>query len=112
MDIYRLTEIDSLSQVEADLLSRILLDHFVARAVRYDIGGALLSGTRVFQLLYSFPLANLDELFCSEMVAAVLMRLGRMNRDNPTRFNPGRLLRTVVRHGTYRRIASLRKSFA
>lgn len=108
VDLYRLVDVDTLSTAETRLLSRILIDHFVRRGVRYDFGGAVLSGTRVFQLLRMFPGADLDQLFCSEMVAAVLMRLGRMNRSNPTRFNPGRLLRTLVRNGVYRFVKSLR----
>ncbi len=104
VDIYRLSEIQQLSSAESRLLTRILIDHFARRAVSYDIGGAMLSGTRVFQLTRCFPAASLDELFCSELVAAVLMRLGRMNHANPTRFHPGRLLRELVRQGTYRRV--------
>jgi hypothetical protein len=105
VDIYRLADIQQLSSAESRLLSRILIDHFVRRGVCYDLGGALLSGTRAFQLTRCFPTANLDELFCSELVAAVLMRLGRMNHANPTRFSPGRLLRELVRQGTYRRLS-------
>jgi hypothetical protein len=112
VDIYRLADIQQLSSAESRLLSRILIDHFVRHAVSYDMGGAMLSGTRAFQLTRFFPSANLDELFCSELVAAVLMRLGRMNHANPTRFSPGRLLRELVRQGTYRRAESMgRKSF-
>ena len=107
VDIYRLSDIDSLSQDESRLLTHILIDHFVRRSVRYDIAGAALSGTRVIQLLRIFPIADLHELFCSELIAAVLMRLGRMNRENPTRFNPARLLRRLMRDGTYRRLNSL-----
>ena len=28
------------------------------------------------------------------------MRLGRLNRDNPTKYNPGALLRQLIREGT------------
>jgi len=101
---YRLTEISSLSSDESQLLSRILIGHFVRRGRRYDLCGALLSGTRAFQLSRLFPAADLASLFCSELVAAVLMRLNRMNHANPTRFNPARLLRELVRTGKYRRL--------
>lgn len=104
VDIYRLSDIQSLTAAESRLLTRILIEQFARRAIRYDLGGAMLSGTRVFQLTRCFPSANLEELFCSELVAAVLMRLGRMNHANPTRFHPGRLLRELVRQGTYRRV--------
>ncbi|MFV0446747.1 MAG: hypothetical protein ACK5Q5_24505 [Planctomycetaceae bacterium] len=102
IDIYRLVEIESLSRTESQLLSRILFDHFLRTPIPYDIRGALLSGTRVFQLTRMLPRADLQQLFCSELVAAVLMRLGRLPRENPTRFNPARLIRTLVRHGTVR----------
>jgi hypothetical protein len=101
--LYRLVEIESLSKLEATLLSRILIDHFLLGSTHYDLSGALLSGTRVFQWTRLFPRADLQQLFCSELVAAVLMRLGRLPRGNPTRYNPARLLRTLVRHGTVRR---------
>lgn len=101
VDQYRFTDINRLSEAEDRLLSRLLIDHFVRRRIAYDFGGAVLSGTRVFQLLRIFPGANLETLFCSELIAAVLMRLGRMNHANPTRFNPARLLRTLVRTGKY-----------
>lgn len=75
--------------------------HFIGKEVTYDLGGALLSGTRLFKRTRLLPSADLNELFCSELVAAVCMRLGRMNRSNPTRFNPACLLRELVRHGTF-----------
>ncbi len=112
VDLYRLTAIHRLCRYESRLLNRLLLQHFVARGVGYDVGGALLSGTRVFQLLRLFPAADLDRLFCSELIAAVLMRVGRLNHSNPTRYNPARLLRQLVRCGTYRRIHSFREVVA
>jgi hypothetical protein len=105
---YRLTDINSLSRDESELLSRILVEYFVKRGASYDLRGALFSGTRVFQLSRLFPAADLESLFCSELVAAVLMRLNRMNHANPTRFNPARLLRLLVRTGKYRRIDAAR----
>ncbi len=101
VDLYRLSAIEKLSRDERDLLSRILIRHFVGREVTYDLGGALLSGTRLFKRTRLLPSADLNELFCSELVAAVCMRLGRMNRSNPTQFNPACLLRELVRNGTF-----------
>ncbi|MCA8995525.1 MAG: hypothetical protein KDA80_01000 [Planctomycetaceae bacterium] len=101
VDIYRLTPVNALSQEERRLLSLILLQHFVGAGLHYDIRGAVLSGTRAFQASRLFPGANLEELFCSEMVAAVVMRLNRMNHANPARYNPARLLRELVRTGKY-----------
>ncbi len=101
VDLYRLFPIDRLGKKESQLLSRILIRHFIGKEVTYDMGGALLSGTRLFKQTRLLPRADLNELFCSELVAAVLMRLNRMNRDNPTRYNPACLLRQLVREGTF-----------
>ena len=98
---YQLTPINRLTGTESRMLTRILVEHFIEPAVDYDLGGALISGTRVWQLMRSFPGADLDSLFCSELVSAVLQRLGRLNRTNPTRHNPARLLREAVRQGVY-----------
>lgn len=101
VDLYRLSPIDHLGDEESKLLSRILIQHFIGKEVTYDMGGALLSGTRLFKRTRLLPSADMNELFCSELVAAVLMRLNRMNRDNPTRYNPACLLRQLVREGTF-----------
>jgi hypothetical protein len=101
---YRLTDINSLSRDESRLLTQILVGRFVRPGLHYDLSGAILSGTRVFQLTRLFPAADLHSLFCSELVAAVLMRLNRMNHANPTRYNPARLLRELVRSGKYQQV--------
>ena len=101
VDVYRLSAVDRLSQSESKLLSKILVRHFIGKRVTYDLGGALLSGTRLFKRTRLLPAADLNQLFCSELVAKVLMRLGRLNRANPTRYNPACLLRQVVREGTF-----------
>ena len=106
VDVYRLSPIDSLSLDESGLLTDILVKHFVRREVGYDLGGAIVSGTRVVKWLRGMPGADLDSLFCSELCAAVLMRLGRLCRANPTRFHPAMLLRRLVRQGTYRFVRS------
>lgn len=108
IDLYRLTPINSLSQAESELLAAILINHFVIPGTNYDVAGAILSGTKAFQLTRLFPGANLDELFCSELVAAVAMRLNRLNHSNPTRFNPARLLRQLVTSGKYQFISTLK----
>lgn len=101
VDLYRLSPIERLSQSESELLTTILVRHFIGQRVTYDLGGALVSGTRLFKRTRLLPQADLNELFCSELVAAVCMRLGRMNRSNPTRFSPACLLRQLVRQGTF-----------
>ncbi|QDT31011.1 hypothetical protein [Thalassoglobus polymorphus] len=109
VDLYRLTPINKLSAAESQLLSAILINHFVRSGKQYDMAGALLSGTRAFQLSRLFPGANLDELFCSELVAAVAMRLNRMNHSNPTRFHPARLMRQLVRSGKYHFVETIQE---
>ena len=107
VDIYRLTHFHRLTVEESRLLTRLVLDEFIDPGISYDMGGALLSGTRVFQCSRFFPGANLEQLFCSELVAAVIMRLNRMNHSNPSRYHPARLLRELVNTGKYERVATL-----
>jgi len=107
VDIYRLTHFNRLTPEESRLLTRLVLDEFIDPGISYDMGGAILSGTRVFQYSRFFPGANLEQLFCSELVAAVVMRLNRMNHANPSRYHPARLLRELVRTGKYERVAVL-----
>jgi hypothetical protein len=100
---YRLTHIDRLDDTEIWRLEDVLMRHVGQEdrpAAGYDTAGALFSGLRVLPLL-PVSRANLESVFCSELIAAVLQRLCRMNRANPARFNPGRLLRKLVRQGTY-----------
>ncbi len=101
IDFYRLSPIFRLSNSESHLLTTVFVKYFVRRGVDYDFGGALLSGTRGLKRSRLFPGADLDQLFCSELLAAVLMRLGRLNHGNPTKYNPADLLRELVRQGTY-----------
>ena len=107
VDLYRLSPIDRLSRSESELLTRILVKHFIGQMADYDLGGALLSGTRLLKRTRLLPGADLNSLFCSELAAAVLMRLGRLNRANPTKYNPANLLRQLVREGTVRFVREL-----
>lgn len=102
---FRLSPIASLTTAESGLLSDILFKHFICRGVRYDWGHVLLAGTRVFKRTRLMPAETLDAVFCSELVAACLMQLGRLGRSNPTRYSPADLLRELVRNGTYQRVA-------
>ncbi|MBX3444271.1 MAG: hypothetical protein KF774_17850 [Planctomyces sp.] len=101
VDVYRLTDLWDLDWDEVDLLNE-QLERMLATGRVYDLFGAALSGTRLFQWSRLFPTADLDSLFCSELVAALLMRTGRLGIGNAGRFNPGRLLRRLVRTGIYR----------
>lgn len=105
VDLYRLNPFHRLDAAEVDLLGQLLRE---VAGIGYDMGGAILSGTRIFQLSKFFPGANSESLFCSELVAAVLMRLNRMNHTNPARYNPGRLVRELVRTGKYSRVLQWR----
>ena len=100
VDVYRLVGLNKLSAAESATLTQIVLHHLLGRRRSYDMRGALLSGTRLLRYL---PAAKLEDLFCSELVAALLMRLGRMNHSNPARYHPARLLRELVRTGVYTR---------
>lgn len=73
---------------------------FLANRTGYDLSGAAISGPRVLQLARLIP-ADLAHVFCSELVAALLQRVGRMNHTNPARYSPGRLMRELVRTGRY-----------
>lgn len=110
VEVYRLSAIDTLTDIESSHLSSILIEHFVRPRRTYDFGGAMISGTRVVRRIDGLILRrfrNLHEVFCSELIAAALQRLCRMNRADATQFNPGRLCRTLVREGTYQRAGQL-----
>jgi hypothetical protein len=67
----------------------------------YDLRGAIVSGTRLFKWTNLMPYPDLGSLFCSELCAAVLMRLHRLPLSNPSLFSPASLVREVRRCGTY-----------
>lgn len=98
VDLYRLSPLWELDREEQFRLTMAMLSHV---GLGYDLRGAIRSGTRLYARLPIFPPACLESLFCSELLAAVLMRLGRLNHANPTRYNPARLLRELVATGKY-----------
>jgi hypothetical protein len=87
-----------LNRYEADLLERMLRH---VHGAAYDLRGALLSGTRLFKWTALMPYPDSGSLFCSELCAAVLMRLGRMPLSNPSAYHPAALVRKVRRCGVY-----------
>jgi hypothetical protein len=93
-----------LNRYEADLLER-MLGHLHGTA--YDLSGALLSGTRLFKWTSLMPYADLGSLFCSELCATVLMRLGRLPLSNPSLYDPAGLVRRLRRCGVYLRPEAL-----
>ena len=103
VDVYRINRLIRLG-LDADRLAQLLIEGFVRRSLAYDMRGAILSGTwyRYFRHLAArFSQADLETLFCSEMVAFALMACGAMNWDNPAKYTPGRLLRYLRRCGIY-----------
>jgi hypothetical protein len=107
VELYRLTALNRLTREDSERLQSLLIQELLLNHVAYNLSGALLSGTRFLQLTRLLPAPSLRQLFCSELIAAVLMRLGLMNRSNPMRFNPARLLRELVHTGTYSHHATL-----
>lgn len=108
--VYRLTEIDRMSHDEQMKLVDMLQsftggpDH---SPKTYDTVGAICSGTRYVKRFTAWR-NQLDNLFCSELIAAVLQRLCRLCRRNPADYTPARLLRSLVTQGTYRKLIVLR----
>lgn len=109
VDLYRLTPINALTGQQMRDMRSDLLEWFVRKRIGYDMAGAVFSGTRVIRSIDKITgwlTPGMESVFCSQLIAAELMSLCRMNRDNPLRYNPGRLLRTLVQQGTYSRICS------
>lgn len=94
----RLTPAWQLNRYEVDLLGRMLRH---VHGAKYDLCGALLSGTRLFKWTSLMPYPDLGSLFCSELCAAVLMRLGRLPLSNPSAYHPAALVRGLRRCGVY-----------
>lgn len=101
VEVFRLVPFWELSPQDSHELAQ-LLTIAVDLRLAYDLSGALLSGTRLLKLS-RFLYADLESVFCSELVAAALQKVGLMPHENPMRFNPASLLRRLVRTGIYRR---------
>lgn len=101
VDVYRLSPIDRLDDGERELLSRMLVQDFLG--VGYDTGGAMLAGviSRPIFDRFHWVASDLHSVFCNELVCAVLQRLGRMNKQNPGKHNPGSTVRELVQTGVY-----------
>ena len=83
------------------------LRRMVSQGVPYDLSGAVISGTRFVR--YLAP-ASGDRLFCSELVARALQVSRLMNWSSPSSYSPGRLLRELVKTGTYERLSNATRS--
>jgi hypothetical protein len=67
----------------------------------YDLLGALRAGGKVFAWLEAqLREEDLNFLFCSELVAASLNRVDRLETDSASRWNPNQL----IRHGRKKKI--------
>lgn len=97
-ELYRLAEHWTLNEDEQDLLFE-LADEFLGKP--YDYRGALWSGTRVLKYLPRMPYSDLGSLFCSELIATCVQRLGRLCVTNAGYFNPASLVRCLVKSGVY-----------
>lgn len=110
VDVYRLTPINAMCGHAVQDMRDDLISWFIRENVSYDFASAVFSGADVIRSIDKFTgmmIPKLESVFCSQLIAAELMSLCRMNRDNPQRYNPGRLLRNLVEQGTYSRIRSL-----
>lgn len=107
VEVFRPTPIYSLDTREEELLSTILLKHFVGPGLAYDFGGAFLSSRR-FRTLPRLLCADREKLFCSELCAAAIQRIGRLSLRNPSWYHPGRLTRELYQLGTFQRFAECR----
>lgn len=99
--VYRLADDERLTADEI-----VVLHHVATRMVfdglPYDLGEALLSGTR--WLRWFAPQADSHSLYCSELCARILRRLGKIDRDRSAWLSPHALQRRVVIEGAYERV--------
>jgi len=99
VELYRLNRWSRLNSDHRKRLMQLLLD-FVARGVGYDTLGAWAS----VHTWARYQDADLDHVFCSELLAIVLMEMGRLPRGNPARYHPGKLIRHLKICGVYRHV--------
>lgn len=103
VDLYRLTLLNQLTLRDRQDLTAMVNDCLLAR-LKYDTRGAVFSATKSSVLLRRVLQADLETVFCSELLAALLQRLGLLSRAYiPSHFSPGRLIRELKRTGVYRR---------
>jgi hypothetical protein len=103
--VYRLTPGCELEVSESFKLSQIC-EHLLKNRIGYDTLGAGVSGLAITRRWLN-RVADLDSLFCSELVARVLQAINRMNWANPSNYTPGDLLRELVCSGVYAHHRSL-----
>lgn len=78
-------------------LSRFLVNQ---AGLRYDLIGAGRSGGLIPRLLtYVFRREDLEELFCSELVAAAFSNIGVLPTANASTYSPNGFVRRAIRKG-------------
>jgi len=105
--IYRLVSHDDMDEVATEYLQKKILFPFLQKRTPYDLRGALFSGLRVTSRLLSLLGFSREHLFCSDMIASILMRLGILELDDPDLYTPGGLMRLLVNEGIYEEHATL-----
>lgn len=96
--LFRLQEHRRLNEAKLDDLTDVA-SLFIGKP--YDYRGALWSGTKILKYLPGLPYSDLGSMFCSEMIATCLQTLGLLCVTNAGRFDPGSLVRTLVKSGVY-----------
>ncbi len=84
---------------DSAMLTSILCNNWIGQP--YNLRGALLCWTRVIKWTRLMPYPDQGSQFCSELVSAMLMRFGRCELENPSRFNPASLIRRLQECGTH-----------
>ena len=100
--LFRLTPMDSLSSAESELLTKILLDHFVREKMDWQQGMPKLTDVSTARDDLMRSTLDKNAAFSTSVIAKVLMRLGRLSRKNPTSYSPSSLLRQLFNDGTIR----------
>jgi hypothetical protein len=100
--LFRLNAMDSLSSAESELLTKILLDHFVREKLDWKQGTPKL--TDMWATSGDMMRTTLDKnaAFSTSMIAKILIRLGRLSHANPVSYSPRLLLRQLYDNGTIR----------
>ena len=101
VDVYRVAEGFRLDHNRERHMTYRLVE-WIRKGTGYDNPGAVFSGSRVWQATRLFPYADLEKMFCSEMLAQLLKEVGLLGMDNnPSRYNPARLMRRLMTAGNY-----------
>ncbi len=89
--VYRLVE--PLTGIESKALTRFLRHHI---GKGYDSIGAFRSRSFGFWARFWQRKASLESIFCSEYCMAALKSIGRINDDDPSFWNPNRMIQHLL----------------